>query len=402
MRHIFLLLLLVSLSFGLGHTSVTTLVFPHGSENVALGEAGTAFSNSLSSSFFNPANGALYGKRENIHFAFSGYYEELLPSLGLGDLWHHSINGGIFALDAFENWSFGFIYSMNKLHYGKMVGKIKSDTKMTESWYEYDLNGDSTLVWGYSDSCEAFENVQSFVFSAAYKNMFSWGMGISRYHSVLFVNAKDTGWVMNVGFRAQKEFINNNDIYIIPGAGIALNSFNLDSADYNRTDTIPGSPTPHQLNIGISVEGGIKDLIYGTFLLDINKEMVKDHKGNRDEPIFSPGLQIGVTPFLKFNSGFLLDDMGKRDEFHWGLTTGFQQQRVRNFLSKQFGYTPLNTDLNLQILYSFHKMYARGDNDIRMGQFGQTLTIAMGFGKSLFSKKEKESHIEEELQLWEE
>lgn len=412
MRLFLLLFFLYSCSWAIGHTSVSTLAFPHGSENSGLGESGAAFSNGLSSVFYNPANGVMYANREKINVAISGFNEDILPSLGLDNLWYRSLNLGYFMPDLIPNWSLGLSYSRNHLNFGKIIELVESDLIVDEVWYEVDEFGNIELKTGYIDSSsQAYEYVNSFSFSGAYKDRFALGIGVSHFHSVLHEDiAVADGWAIDLGVRAQYEFSPSEKTYLLPGIGISVTGLDNDPVEYlskESSDSVDSGDdtsvveydayTPHTLHAGISLEGGIRHFLYGVVVFDIHQELIKDRQGLYDDPIFSPGLQVGFTPFLKFNNGFLIDKQGRRYEYHWGGTVGFQQNRVRDYLKRRFGYSVVDTDMNLQILYSFSRIEPWGDNTVRSRQFSQTLSLAMGFGK----KRKTEDVLEkDELPLW--
>ena len=74
---------------GVGESSVTTLIFPFGARSCGMGETGTALADDESVLFFNPAGLAIQNRRWQ-GGTVSQFYEQLLPALGLKDLYHMS------------------------------------------------------------------------------------------------------------------------------------------------------------------------------------------------------------------------------------------------------------------------------------------------------------------------
>jgi hypothetical protein len=74
-----------------GESSVITLVFPFGARNTGMGEVGTSLADDDAALFYNPAGLGIPNSLWN-DGSVSGFYEQLLPSFNILDLWHASLS----------------------------------------------------------------------------------------------------------------------------------------------------------------------------------------------------------------------------------------------------------------------------------------------------------------------
>ncbi len=373
MRTLLILIALFSSTFTKGHTSVQTINFPFGAENSALGEAGVAFAGGLSSHFYNPATGAVYGHDNRLNVVTSGFHEELLPERYLWNpIVHSSLSGGLFLPQITPELSLGIIANHHQIDFGQMV----------------DFYRDSLGKLLSIDTTYAHEQVQKISLSLFYKERIALGVSLAQYYSKLDEGMEVKGWSTDLGAYLRQPIHAEEHAYLTTATGISLSGINTDKADYNKFDSTRGAPTPHTLRYGIALEGGLRNIVYGTLLFDIARELKKDRKGRRDKPIFSPGMQISFTPFLQLNNGFLIDNYGKRREHHIGLTIGYRHQRVMRFLAQTVGYQPRVSKRNFHILYSCNYINAFYEgNTVRDNQFSQEITLGIGFGKKFLKQK---------------
>ncbi len=200
-----------------------------------------------------------------------------------------------------------------------------------------------------------------------------------------------SGFALDLGLRSQYCFDISDYFYITPGLGVSLQNMGPDSIYY--TDEQSGTPFPKTLRTGVSIETGVPDALWVAALFDITKQLYKDHY---EEPIYSRGLQVGITPLIQLNCGVLLDNYGSRHEFHKGFTAGYRHEQFLRFLKLMGVRTDLpEPERNFHILYSFSDIETRDDNHVRDNQRAHQFSLGFSFG----NKNERVDVPEDELEL---
>lgn len=375
----------VQSGFALGHTAITTLKFPYGTEGNALGSSGVAFSNEPGSVFYNPANAALYGQRANVNFWESHSIEPLLPSLDFNDIFLKANEFGVFVPNLLGDFGLAMMYSSSNLEFGEVAS----------------YNEDGTLN-GYSDG---WEKVQNITVSPVWKEYVSLGFAIKPFHSKLSEDSQVKGVVLDVGLRGQYPKTFDKYFYIVPGIGFTLQNFGQESVKYSSApDTAAAAPLPKTLLVGGSFELGVPNVVWLTVMQDQTLLLVNTKSGKYDRPMFNRGVQLGLTPLCQLNFGKLIDDEGDRYEDHFGVTLGYRHAQFMKFLNLVTSSNKFDSEkFNFHVVYSKSKIAAWGDNLIREDQISRQLTAGFGMNilspKTIREKKSKEKENGSELKL---
>ncbi len=315
-------------------TSVEALRTRYGTEGIALGECGTAFSSELSSVFYNPANATFYASRNSVNFAYSLGYEKILPTpYHINDIHNKNFTASFFLPDLLGDFSFSVLYALNH---------ETSDT------IENDPTGKLDALYAIPNK----ERVSNLSISSSWRDIISVGISFKPFYSKFNDTGDETrGIAWDFGLRGQYRFEMGNRAYILPGFGLALNNIG-DSATY--TNFVSGDPIPKTFRSGFSLEGGITDVVWLASMVDTRK-LIADSTDQWALP--SIGFQLGITPLLQLNYGMLFDDIHHRDAIHWGITTGYRHQQFNSFLDFITKRKKKEISRNFQILYSISMIH---------------------------------------------
>lgn len=343
------------------NTSVTTLIFPHGTKQRAMGVQGAAYTSGLSSAFYNPSLSALIGKNDNVQFLVDYKDEELLPSLDLDDLWHHTGDFGYFHTGYWDNVDLGIVYTHNRIEFG-------------------DVEDDSGLV------SDVYEYVNALSIGVTYRDFLSLGLTHKAFYSKLFkdVVAKG-GAVFDIGAHIQKKITKDNRIYFKPALGVSFSGLGNDSAQYSLIEGGFGenNPLPREMRFGISNELCVKNYFKILNSFELNKSFREKQKiKNTDgtviyelyESIISAGLSFSIIDMVHFSNGIMYDHDGKRHEFHKGIEFSFNYYTFTDIFN-----LPRPIKSNFYFSYGSSVISTRGDNDIRDGQKMHQFTIGGAF-----------------------
>jgi hypothetical protein len=304
---------------GVGESAVITLVFPSGARNLGMGEVGTALADDENVAFFNPAGLGIKNHRWQ-GGAVTGFWEPLLPALGLRDLWHVHFAGvyqptlidiGGFAID-FNGINMGVNEWTDEL--GRLMGRAHS--------YEYVLG----VSWGISILCP---------------NTHYWGITLKYINSVLApIGPSNEGTAQD--FAIDAGYIGK----IGPKVQFGLNVANMGpDIFYVTRDNM--DPLPFTINAALAYKDTIKigNHAIADFANEIrlDREFVKNHSSGNPDPFWEAqfssvsdepvnielkqtNLHFGTEAMLfesfAFRTGFLFDYIGERYELTFG--TGFR------------------------------------------------------------------------------
>jgi hypothetical protein len=317
LRHVFIgaVILFSSVSaFAVGKTAVITLEFPHGAENCGMGEVGVSLADNINSIFWNPASLPAIGQNLSVQYVYSVFYESLLPSFGLKDLWHTDTIHAFFMPNIYKNVDFGISYSINFINMG-------------ENEYTDELG----IVTGKGKSSET---VRSYAMGLRFYDIASFGFAIKDIESRLApgidtipLNGIAKAQVFDFGIRLEKLFTIADVLDIHPAIGFALHSFPQDSVTYMHYDTLSLSdPLPLKRWYGASIKINLLDL-FGVTAAQEREYAVVDQ-----EFIDHQGYKIQITPFFALINGSMVDSSGDRFEDQKGRVVTFNYQQTLNAL----------------------------------------------------------------------
>lgn len=329
-------LLLSSSAFGdIGQSAVITLSFPYGARSYAMGEVGAALADDESTVFWNPAGLGQLNERWR-GGSISYFYEPLLPTFDIPDLWHTTIAICFQPKPSeiapyFDIGGFGFFYNFlnfgeSEIYdtYGRKVGIISS--------YEYVM----ALSWGFNFADLGAKNL-SLGLSIKYAKS-ALAPGIGKYDEGI-----GRTFAIDAGF-----------LYCFPFAmRIGFTFLNMGpSVFYISKDDADPIPFTIRLALGYKKEFVIRNMRIIRLCAEYNldKELVHNEPYEDPEPfwnamflawtddplkeelfeiIHNVGYEITIFNTLSFRQGLMHDEAGSRTEIHWGL--GFSWLNHFNF-----------------------------------------------------------------------
>lgn len=399
MKQLLLILFLVTITLA-ESTFLSTLsrLNQYDAETSALGECGVAFSSQLGSSLLNPANGVLYGNEQDVSISVSsgiGYLNE-------DTIDNSAINGmiGYFPTFNHPNIRMGVVITNDNhnLQYDDVI--------MVDGLYE-----EPTAIGNTHINHEAHTSTASV--SLAWNEYLSLGLGVqilsTKSDVEMFIKPTFSSLLegitsiqeiekisepsLDLGLRAQYPFYFSNSFFIKPALGFSAlrlgnDSINVSSSAVASSDLYYWDTTINlssRVLFGTSLSMGVENRFWGTFLFDSHREVLK-----KDIVTHSIGLQMGLTPAMQLNGGYLTDSDSLRKELHIGATVGYRSQQMKQYLRSKGRDLRSSSKLhNLQVLYSFSLINDLNDDDVERGgqQFHQ-----LSFAVALKGKKEQAPH----------
>lgn len=378
LRHVFVgavILFSSASAFAVGKTAVITLEFPHGAENCGMGEVGVSLAENVNSVFWNPAALPAIGQYLSVQYVYSQFYESLLPSLGLKDLWHTDTIHAVFLPNLYKNIDFGASYSVNFINMGNN-----------------EFTDELGVVIGTAKSCET---VRSYAMGLRFYDIASFGFAIKDIDSRLASgfdtiprNGTAQAQVFDFGIRLEKKFTIAEALDIHPAIGFALHSFPQDSVTYIHNDTLPHSdPLPLKRWYGASIKINFLDLLGFTFAKEREYSVVDQ------EFIDHQGYKFQITPFFALINGSMVDSSGNRFEEQTGQVVTFNYQQTLNALIRCTNlFNPRLSEKiqsperwaekyfmkpNIYLQYATSTIHSTGDNNAREGQKRRELSIGV-------------------------
>jgi hypothetical protein len=321
-RHIFVLLFsLCSLSSG--QSGAPTLAWPSGARSLGMGDVGTALADDEDALFYNPAGLSMRNSRWNSGAA-TYYYEPVWPSFKIPDLWHdrwaiiyqpeESVWGGFGAY--FNRVNFGISEWTNEL--GAVIGRANS--------YEFATG----LTWGFNFADVGILNhyfgiSAKYVYSALAPGYGPGSEGIGQTFAI------DVGYIWNFlpsmkfGLNLQNMgpsifYISRQEQEPIP---FTLNAALAYSKDFITENNIIISQVEAEIRTDREIIKNYVDkppdafwtAIYTGLLHDTSKTF----KQQLDEFNLHFGVEYTLFNTISLRSGFLLEDVNRRYENHWGV-----------------------------------------------------------------------------------
>jgi hypothetical protein len=302
-----------------GQSAVVTLIFPFGARNTGMGEVGTSLADDDAVLFYNPAGLAV----QNSSFeggAVSGFYERLLPSFNIPDLWHRSFSLSYQPANKIYG-GFGLYSNYINMGDNPVFDEFGRKISTRRSWERV-----IALGWGFN-FCEYGKTNNNFGITAKY--IFSClapGLGENGEGTAQSV-AFDAGYLhlFRSGLRLGFTFMN-----------MGPNVFYIDRSN--------SDPIPFTVNLALGYK---KRLFFDensnlSFSAETRceREIVKNHFDGKPDPFYKAlytdladntfkenikevtvhiGYEIGIMNTGFFRNGFLIDHNGVRYEETFGF-----------------------------------------------------------------------------------
>ncbi|HLV32544.1 MAG TPA: hypothetical protein VKY57_13325 [Chitinispirillaceae bacterium] len=377
-----------------GEGAVITLEFPAGAENTALGETGVSVANTVSSTFWNPANVACLYDETYLNLIFTYFHEDLLPSFGIPDLYHNFTAFSTTLNNVFPNIDIGYAFFRNYVNMDKIT--LYRDTGETE-----------IIV-------DSKEKVISNTLGIRVFKILSIGASFKEYDSRLAPgyggeqrpdDGIAKGRAFDLGIRINKKLEFAGLFYISPAIGASLLNIGNDSAQYIKSSGNK-DPLPKLGMAGVSCEFNALELFGYTGIYEISYNLLT----KPNERTKHHGHKFQITPFYYLLHGKMIDSAGLRFEKNSGHIISFNLQktymmfknlvRVFDLLNKTDNFsrvTKWEEKLNLKGFelkpnLFFSKCYSSiiDGNDAREGQKREEWTAGFGIVAKfpeLFNKK---------------
>jgi hypothetical protein len=329
--------------------SVITLEFPIGAASAGMGEAGVAFSENLSSVFYNPAHPAFLHREQNLTILMEAGFEPLLLHLGLRDLWHSAGAVSYAVPQLFPSIDAAFSIWNNFLHFGEVTHHEEDKTSHDYEW-----------AMGYT-------------LSGAWKEYIGAGITVKHFTSIFEIDSAEArGAAFDFGLRGQYHFDLPRGIRFTPSAGIVITNVG-DSVSYSDSEEYQ-YPIPRTLRSGIGMRTTFNRVV--DLLLTYESDTPL-YAGSLDiDPVRSWGSQLKVTPFAALRSGYMYDKWGGRSEFSVGWGVGYNRAHFREFIH---GPNTYNASSNIRIWYDGSVIARDGEDQIRSGQHHHTLSFGFSW-----------------------
>lgn len=302
-----------------GESAVITLIFPFGARNTGMGEVGTALADDDAALFYNPAGLGIPNSSWD-DGSISNFYEQLLPSFNIPDLWHGSISSYYQPPNKILG-GFGLFINYINMGLNASIDEFGRELRPRMSW-----EGVIALGWGfnfceYGDTSNNFGITAKLINSALAPGMGENGEGTAQSF------AFDFGYLrlFRSGLRFGFTFMNMGpDVYYI---------------DHNNSDPIPFTVNlalgykkrfffDKNSNISIAAEtrfdreivknrfDGNPDPFYKALYTDFADNTFKE---SIEEINVHIGTEIGIMNTGFIRHGYLIDYAGVRYEETFGF-----------------------------------------------------------------------------------
>ncbi|HON10243.1 MAG TPA: PorV/PorQ family protein [Chitinispirillaceae bacterium] len=300
---------------GVGESSVITLIFPFGARSCGMGETGTALADDESALFFNPAGLAIQDRRWQ-GGTVSQFYEQLLPALGLKDLYHMSYAANYQPLNS-DIGGFGAFWNLINMGENTITDYI-GNTRWFHSWEAV-----WALGWGFNfkefgDTSHNYGVTFKYFFSALAPGYGPNGEGTA------------SGFCFDLGYLYVSRF----------GLRVGFTLMNIGpNVFYIDKETSDPIPFTANLAMGYKKQVLVKNIRVADLAceLRLDKELVDNSPEGRPEPFWKAmhsdwrneksfqeinihmGWEVGLmnTGFLR--GGLLLDFSAERYEYTQGF-----------------------------------------------------------------------------------
>ncbi len=274
----------------------------------------------------------------------TGFFEQLLPSLGIDDIWHAAV-AGVIPLG-----EFGTIgVQTNYLYFGEVP--------------DYDFNGVLS-----DDNKSSFEFVGGLSYGLAIKPTFSLGLSLKYAYSRLSEDSKATSVAVDAGLLKTNLFVKNLSLgFSMLNMGPGVNYGEQQSSD----------PIPFTVRLGTSYTPIKTPAVELLLALDLDREIVFVEKDGTPVPFYTAigkdlfndpdesvkdefqkvlvhtGLEFTYAQLLSARLGYMHDEAGSRKEMTFGMGVKASVVKV-----------------------DFGMIFALGENDIRNNQIRFSITYA--------------------------
>lgn len=330
--------------------------FRGGARHQAMGFTGGAFTNGMSSIYYNPAHVSRVGRIKDVQFMTSSSLDFAAPGLGI-NLLRTDFSLGYFNYDIIPNWDFGLSYTFNRANF-----RAGSRSIIIEDEKEFS---------------------HLYTLGATYKEVVSLGYLINRIRvdqSIKSVNDNNPYATIGIiGAMFHPVIEQSNDQYINPSFGVTYTGlddgaiglhFENDDSTYTSYYNLP-----REFRFAFSLDRQKHKRFSHVHSVDFTLP-VNPSKDN--SPSIAVGQSYTIAQILSLSHGGYLHKGHQRKEYHLGTELNFNYQQM----AKVFNYTP-KKDYNITCSYGFAFGFSFGDNSIRSRKNMHEVT----FGFSLAKKK---------------
>jgi hypothetical protein len=320
---LFVLFLSAQCVFPIGQSAVITLAFPSGARSLGMGDVGTALADDEDALFYNPAG---LGMRNNRWHggAITDFYEQLLPAFRIPDLWHYRWEG-VYQPESSVWGGVGLYYNMLNFGVNEWTNAVGSVLGRARS-YEY-VAGPS---WGFNFEETGLKNhffgiSAKFVYSALAPGYGPGGEGVGETFAI------DAGYIWkffpSMRFGMTLKNMGPNIFYITEQEQDPI-PFTVSMAlAYSKDFLTASGIIIAQVRAEIRTDREIvknyidkpPDPFWTAIYTDLLHDTSKTFKQQIDEFDLHSGAEITLFNTLSLRYGFLLDDIGRRYENHWGF-----------------------------------------------------------------------------------
>ena len=300
-------------------TAVITLVFPSGARSLGMGEVGTALADDESVLFFNPAGLGFRNERWT-GAAVRSFYETLLPTLDLPELWHMHL---AVCTQAPFDYIGGFAADFNYINFG--ANTLNDEEGQTLARFRSSERVES-IGWGFNFAELGITN-------------HAWGLTFKRFVSAL---APGIG-PGNEGTAASFAFDAGYLYKFLDHFQFGFTTMNMGPPIFYISEE-EKDPIPFTMNLALAYKGefdiesvrffqvcaeirlareiatarayGDPDPFYKAIFTDVGR---KNFKENLSETNILLGGEETLVNTISVREGFLFDYIGQRYEFHWGF-----------------------------------------------------------------------------------
>jgi hypothetical protein len=377
------LILASSSVFAVGNTAVITLDFPFGAENAGLGESGVSHAKNIYTLWYNPANlPAVYDETYS-NIMYGHFYEHLLPSFRIPDLWHTADPFCVIANKVFPNIDLAMGLFDNHINFGR--------NEITDSL-------GNTIRTVLSD-----ETVWSYSLAGRWLDLVSAGVSIKSVYSRLApsigpgpTSGTAKGLAYDIGLRLGKRISFFDIVELQPALGVSWQNLGDWKVYYIKPED--WGPIGKKVLYGGSFGVNVLELFEYTFIREIDRSLIP---GYWDEVIKHWGYRMQISPFYCLTQGKMDDPAGNRHETSTGCVISFNFRKTIDMILKVctlsdkingtdsykrikewdegFRFGSMACRPNIYISSAVSKIHTSGDNNVREGQTRTDFCFGIGF-----------------------
>lgn len=314
-----LLILAASLAQAQGGSAVVTLAMPPpGGEGFSMLQNGGMFANGATSTYYNPALLSDLERQTGSQLHYTQSRQQLLPVLGLTDLFHEFQGVAAVFPDREGGTDLGIGFFRNHVSFGENQ--------------QTDQNGQELAVF------DSYETVYGAGIGVRLGLPVSLGGAVKFLDSRLAQGMKSSSgarmngmaqsWAFDLGALANPRFILPASfglpyIFAAPSFSAAVKNM---GPDVFYDDVRESDPIPTSLVYGLGLRADLSDLVDIEAAWSVDREIHRRPSWS-DTPVWTAGASLGLLGF-RFSVGWLKDDPGKRFEKHTGRAFDLDMLKV--------------------------------------------------------------------------